>query len=178
MHFKSASRIFVLTLVGGAFALPALAQWQWLDKDGRKVFSDRSPPADIQENRILNRPGSSNRIAAIPKPETDPAAASAAPAPVVASKSNAPKLVGKDAQLEARKKQAEDEESGKKKAEEEKVTRNKTENCERARKGMASLQAGGRLSLINAKGEREIMDDDARAAETKRLQAIADSSCG
>jgi hypothetical protein len=33
-----------------------LAQWQWIDKDGRKVYSDRSPPSDIQEKNILKRP--------------------------------------------------------------------------------------------------------------------------
>jgi len=37
--------------------LLAAAQWQWIDKDGRKVFSDRPPPSDIAPNRILKQPG-------------------------------------------------------------------------------------------------------------------------
>ena len=34
----------------------ATAQWQWVDKDGRKVFSDTPPPSDIPESKILRRP--------------------------------------------------------------------------------------------------------------------------
>ena len=36
------------------------AQWLWLDKDGKKVFSDRPPPSDIASNRILKQPGVRN----------------------------------------------------------------------------------------------------------------------
>ena len=28
---------------------PAFAQWMWLDKDGRKVFSDRAPPPEFRQ---------------------------------------------------------------------------------------------------------------------------------
>ena len=44
-----------LLLLAAACAMPALAlaQWQWIDKDGRKVFSDRPPPADVPESKIL-----------------------------------------------------------------------------------------------------------------------------
>ena len=53
----------------------------------------------------------------------------------------------------------------------------KAENCERAKKGLSSFQSGVRVSTVNAKGEREIMDDNARAAESKRLQGIIDGDC-
>ena len=35
-----------------------------------------------------------------------------------------------------------------------------------------------RMATTNAKGEREIMDDAARAAEVKRIDEIMQSSCG
>ncbi|MBP8183230.1 MAG: DUF4124 domain-containing protein, partial [Rhodoferax sp.] len=35
----------------------ASAQWQWVGKDGHKVFSDRAPPPEVQEKDILKRPG-------------------------------------------------------------------------------------------------------------------------
>lgn len=38
-------------------ASSSMAQWQWLDRSGRKVFSDRPPPADISEKNIIKRPG-------------------------------------------------------------------------------------------------------------------------
>ncbi|OGA98020.1 MAG: hypothetical protein A3E79_15515 [Burkholderiales bacterium RIFCSPHIGHO2_12_FULL_61_11] len=155
--------VFFVT-IGGAFALTAWAQWQWIDKDGRKVFSDRSPPAEIQEENILKRPGNHQLV---------PVSASAA----ALSKASAPRLSGKDAQLEARKKQAEEEDAAKKKAEAGKIEKARADNCERARKGLASFQSGVRIAVTNAKGEREIMDDNARALETKRLQGIAGSDC-
>ncbi|HZY15413.1 MAG TPA: DUF4124 domain-containing protein, partial [Ramlibacter sp.] len=37
----------ILLVLACSVPLAAAAQWQWLDKDGRKVFSDRAPPPDI-----------------------------------------------------------------------------------------------------------------------------------
>ena len=178
MDLKLVSRTLLLAVAGVSFAIPALAQWQWIDKDGRKVYSDRSPPADILEKNILKRPAGARMVAAPVAPE-DSATTPATAAPAAANKSaaNAPKLSGKDAQLEAKKKQAEEEETAKKKVEEEKVAKARADNCERTKKGMAGLQSGIRVSTTNAKGEREIMDDNARAAEIKRLQGIADNDC-
>jgi hypothetical protein len=176
MDFKPAFKTLILAIVGASFALTALAQWQWIDKDGRKVFSDRSPPSDIQEKDILKRPGGASRTAvAAPVDSTAVPALAAASAP--ANKASAPKLSGKDTQLEARKKQAEDAEAASKKAEEEKVAAAKTENCGRARRGVASFDSGVRIATTNAKGEREIMDDKTRAAETRRLQDIVAVDC-
>ncbi len=176
MDFKLASRTLVLTLVGGLFSLTAMAQWQWIDKDGRKVFSDRAPPTDIQEKNILKRPGRTNQLPITLAGESmanSPAKAASAPL----FTASAPRLSGKDAQLEAKKKQAEEEEATQRKVEEEKQAKARADNCDRAKKGLASFQSGVRISVINATGEREFMDDNARAAETKRLQGIADSDC-
>jgi Domain of unknown function (DUF4124) len=38
------------------FCSGAMAQWQWIDKDGRKVFSDRAPPPDVADKNIVKRP--------------------------------------------------------------------------------------------------------------------------
>lgn len=178
MDFKPALKTVVFALIGGSFTLAALAQWQWTDKDGRKVFSDRAPPADILDKNILKRPlgntqartaSASQSTGAVPSPS---AAASAA-----LHNGSAPTLSGKDAQLEAKKKQADEEDAAKKRAEEEKLAKSKAENCERAKKGLAGFQSGLRVFVTNAKGEREVMDDNARAAETRRLQGIAASDC-
>lgn len=149
----------------------AMAQWLWVDKDGRKVFSDRAPSADIPQKNILKKPGGT---AALPAPITETAAV---PAPLVASKVSIPKPSGKDAQLEARKKQAEAEEDAKKKAEEEKLAKSLAENCDRAKRALVTVRSGARIAVTNAQGEREVMDDDNRAKEVKRLQGIAESDC-
>jgi hypothetical protein len=176
MDFKLVSRTLILAIFSGSFALTAMAQWQWTDKDGRKVFSDRAPSGDIQEKNILKRPGGINQTAAVPASDGVTAVPSLA-ASSPAGKASAPRLSGKDAQLEARKKQAEEEEEAKKKVEEEKMAKARADNCERAKRGLVSVQSGVRLSVTNARGEREFMDDNARAAEAKRLHAISESDC-
>lgn len=147
----------------------ALAQWQWVEKDGRKIFSDRAPPAEIQDKDILKRPvGTVRGAAAAP-------ALTAASAP--GQRASAPKLTGKDAELEARKKKADDDEAAKKKAEEDKLAKTKADNCERAKTALATLQSGVRMASVNAKGEREVFDDAKREAETKRTKEVLDASC-
>lgn len=181
MDFKTASKNLLLAIAGGAFALSAFAQWQWIDKDGRKVFSDRSPPPEINEKDIRKRPSGSIRSATATAP-AGPADVNAATKPLGAAsapvaKASAPKLTGKDAELEAKRKQAEEQETAQKKAEEEKVNKAKAENCERAKRAVAGLDSGVRVSTINAKGDREFMDDKTRAAETKRLKDTVASDC-
>jgi hypothetical protein len=39
------------------------------------------------------------------------------------------------------------------------------------------MDSGVRVGRVNASGEREIMDDAARAVETKRIQGIMASDC-
>lgn len=150
----------------------AFAQWQWYDKDGRKVFSDRAPPPDILDKNILKRP---NSRAVVPAVDDETAKPAAGAVPVLAP--GAAKPTGLDKELEARKKQAADAEAAKRKAEEALVTKAKVENCARAKQAKASLESGVRISRTNAAGEREFMDDGAKAAELKRIQAIVASDC-
>jgi len=162
------------TLIALACALPALclAQWHWIDKDGRKVFSDQSPPADVPDRNIIKQPsGAKNRPAAAV--ETGPAAM-AQPGSAAAS---APKPSGQDKELQAKKKLAEAAQAEKKKAQEEEFAKLRADNCERAKRSKASFDSGVRISRTNLKGEREFLDDAQRAAETKRLEKIIASDC-
>ena len=164
-----------LALLAFACALPlaATAQWQWIDKDGRKVFSDQAPPPDVPPNKIVKRPGGR---AAEPAQEAAaaPAAAPAAPTP----KLPVAKPSGKDPALEKKKLDAEAAEAKKKEAEEQKLAAARTENCARAKEAKATLDSGQRIARINAKGEREFMEDSERAAEAKRLEAVMARDCG
>ena len=176
MHFKHALQSMAMTAVAALFALPALAQWQWIDKDGRKVYSDQSPPAEIRDKDILKRPGGRMAPAATTPVTNDTAPSANAPA-VKASAALAPKLSGKDKELEARKQQSEAEEALKKKAEDDKQAKARVETCDRAKSALATLQSGVRIGVTNAAGEREVMDDAKRAIETKRTKEVADRSC-
>jgi hypothetical protein len=164
-------------LLLGLALLPALAsaQWQWLDKDGRKVFSDRPPPSDIPPKSILKKPGGVAVAAPVPSEAEAPADAAAAGATPVTKVANVPvpKISGKDSALEEKKKALEAEEANKKKAAEEKFAKDKADNCARAQKSLQIFASGKRIRSTNAKGEAEFMSDEQRAAETKRLEAIA-----
>jgi hypothetical protein len=166
------------TLCGIAFAsLPVLclAQWQWIDKDGRRVFSDQSPPADIPAKNILKQPGGTKGKAG--SVSITPAEAASAPVETAKSTVAVPKLSGKDKELEEKKKLAEAAEADKKKAQEEEIAKVRAENCDRAKRSKVTLDSGVRVSQTNAKGEREIMDDAQRAAEAKRLERVIASDC-
>lgn len=171
---KMLKTLFALGLVCACSL--AAAQWQWLDKDGRKVYSDRAPPPDVLEKNIVKRPG--GRGAATVAPATDGAESTPATGQTAAAvPASDTKAAGVDKELEAKKKQAADAEAAKKKAEEEKITKAKIENCARAKQAKATMESGVRIGRVNAAGEREVMDDAARAAEVKRIQAVMATDC-
>ncbi|MBP7574416.1 MAG: DUF4124 domain-containing protein, partial [Rhodoferax sp.] len=98
-------------------------------------------------------------------------------APAATPASSTPKILSVDKDLEAKKKQVADAEAAKRKADEERVLKARIENCARAKQAKTTFDSGVRVARTNAAGEREIMDDAARSAESKRIQAIIDSDC-
>jgi hypothetical protein len=157
---------FVLALV----PVFASAQWQWIDKDGRKVFSDRSPPSDIPAKNILKQPGVRSSA-----PAEEPAAAASSVAKAAVP---APKVSGKDKELEDKKKAGESAEAEKKKAHDEEVAKVRAGNCDRAKRSKAAFDSGARITRTDMKGEKVYLDDNERASEAKRNEAVIASDCG
>ena len=149
------------------------AQWLWIDGAGNKVFSDTAPPPGTPDKNILRKPGARPEVKSPEAP-----AASASPT----TQAPMPKVQGKDDQLEAKKKLAEKEaqeaEKAKQQAQAEQLAKTRAGNCERARQSKATLDSGMRIATVNAKGEREILDDKGRAAEARRVDEIIRSNCG
>ena len=165
-------RLSGLICVGFSFllaALPAQAQWKWKDAKGTVVVSDTPPPRSVPERDVLQRPEQAARRAAAAS-----AAAVAAAEPASAAVAAKPKV---DPELEARRKRTEQEQADRHKADEQKVAAVRADNCKRAREHLASLDSGARLARTNEKGEREIMDDKARADEVQRTRQIMASEC-
>lgn len=164
-----------LLVLGFACVMPlaAHAQWQWVDNGGKKVFSDQAPPPDIPEKNIIRRGGGSAppRVS-FTQPESLGDAAVATPAKPAASKPG-----GVDKELEEKTKKAEEAEKAKQAAEAQKIAQAKAENCTRARQSKATFDSGIRVARLNAQGEREIIDDKARAEEQQRLQTVIASDC-
>lgn len=147
----------------------AVAQWQWVDDTGRKVFSDTPPPSSVPDQQILKRPG--------PRSASPATAASGAPDTQPAVSPATPRLPARDESLEARKKQAEEAEQAKKKADEDRLIKARADSCDRAKRAKATLNSGLRMATTNAKGEREIMDDKAIAQESQRIDDIMRADC-
>ena len=166
-------KIFLLALAC-TWSLGATAQWQWLDKDGRKVFSDRAPPNDVPEARILKQPSGLSAPVALPTAEAGDGAeaaptTTAAPKPVPAS--------GTDKALEAKKAEADAAEAAKEKAAEAKRAAARAENCTRAQRAKTTFESGRPIRQTNAQGNDVILSADDRAAELRRIQAIINSDC-
>ena len=161
--------VALAALLGLTAALPAAAQWKWRDKNGQTQYSDLPPPAGVAEQDILQRPhGATTQRPAPVAP--GPAASAASAAPLAATRAS-------DPELEARRKKADQEVLDKKKAEDAKITAAKAENCNRAKDQMRVIDSGQRMARVNQQGEREYLDDAARAAEAKRTREIMASEC-
>ena len=155
------SAVVLLSLLA-VVALPASAQWKWRDGSGQIQYSDLPPPAGVAEKDILLRPTQLQQR----RPVT-PAAASAA--------ASGPR--GVDPELDARRRKAGEEQAVKQKAEEERLAAARADNCQRARNYMRTLDDGIRIGRTNDKGEREILDDKARAEETQRTRDVIARDC-
>lgn len=167
-HFKPRRRLASLSLAALvllALSPPADAQWKWRDSRGQIHISDIPPPRDVADKDVLQRPELALRKPAPPPPA---AAASAAAVPAKAPV---------DAELEQRKRKAEQEQEAKAKADQQKAAAIRKDNCQRARDQLATLDSGQRIARIKADGEREILDDDARAKETRRAREAIASEC-
>lgn len=151
--------ILVLT----ASLLPALcaAQWLWTDDAGRRVYSDQPPPPTVPPARILRQPGVS---APALWTSSSPASSSPALAPPRAARAASaptPARPGEEAVRALR-----DENAALRAA-----------HCARLRDAWATLESGVRLARTLPNGEREVLDDAARAAERQRLQGLLASDC-
>lgn len=82
-----------------------------------------------------------------------------------------------DPELEKRRKAAEQAQATQAKADEARLAEQRRENCARARGHLAGLESGQRMARMNEKGEREILDDKARADEIRRAREVIAADC-
>jgi hypothetical protein len=163
----------LVALVAAGASLPVAAQWKWRDPSGQTQYSDRPPPAGTPEAAIQQRPQPLRRLAVA---TSAPALASASAASAAAfGLPPAPKPG--EPELEARRRKAEQDETAKKKADEQRQAGLRADNCSRARGQLRALEDGMRIARMNENGEREVLDDDARAAETQRVLALVAADC-
>lgn len=161
------ARLSLAALACLLVASPAEAQWKWRDSRGQIHISDIPPPRDVPDKDVLYRPELTARR---PPP-------AAAPAASVAAAASAPAKAAVDPELEERRKRAEQEQAARAEADKQKAAAVRKDNCQRAREQLATLDSGLRIARVKADGEREILDDDARARETRRAREVIASEC-
>jgi hypothetical protein len=158
----------VLMLAASLLSPPAHAQYKWRDKAGVVQYSDMPPPLGTPEKDVLQQPASASRKAA---------AATAVSAPASGVTVSAAPLKSSEPELEAKLRKAEQEKAAKTKAEDDKQAAARAENCTRAKAYQRTLDDGVRITRTDAKGEREFLDDKARAEEARRTKAAITSDC-
>lgn len=166
-HHTMGATGMIAAIAGSLFlTLSASAQtYKWTDPDGKIHYSDQPPPAAVKDESVMKR------------------AKNAPPPPAAAAtgdkgKNATPKAATpQDQEAEFRKRQvanAEKEAAEKKKADE---AAEKKTNCDAAKGQLANLQAGGRITRTNAKGEREFLTDPEIGQEVERAKKAAASWC-
>ena len=150
----------------------AIAQWKWRDAGGRVTASDMAPPNIVPERDILARPTELRHVASTPKPAiaTPSTPSTAGPAVRLASADT-------DPELEARRKRTAEEQKQQQRLAQAGNEAVRSENCGRARGHLAALADGQRMTRTNAQGEREVLDDKARADEMQRARSVIASDC-
>ena len=149
-------------------ASSADAQWVWKDEAGHVVASDQPPPIGVPQSRIVKEPPARvTKSVATPAPVTKDGATPPADAP----KSFA------DRELESRQRDKEQAEAAKKADDDAAKARAMQDNCSAVRGNLAALQAGGRASRFNEKGERIYIDDAQRQTEISKSQGQVAQYC-
>ena len=144
--------LVTLALAAASAGTASAALYKWTDAQGRIVYSDQPPAANVKTEQLRAPPPAAN-----------------------------PNAAKEFAQREAeyRKKQADAAEAAAK-ADKERVDGSKlVEACAQAR-GQLKQLSESQLAVYryNDKGEREVLDDDARGKERAKINAfIRDSKC-
>lgn len=147
-------------------ALPAAAQvYSWKDKEGRIHYGDM-PPASVEATVIRGaRPGAAAERktgGTAPSADTPPAAAPSS-------------LSEREQAFRERRAAAAEAEA---KAAQEADVRAETERfCTDAQHELAALRGGQRIVRFNAKGEREFLDERARAEQAGLLERRIAERC-
>ena len=161
-----------IALFAVAFLVVSSAQaqvYKCVDSSGKTIYSQDPCPANTKSGTI-SRSGPSAPAAPSPDSTADKAAAGDA-AKTAAPKTAAPKTAAEQEQA-FRKRQQDQAKAAKESGQKDADAQRKAEACRNARDRLAQYEIGGRLSRINAQGERYYLED--AQVEQEKVQARAD----
>jgi len=154
--------LFLITCL--VTTLSQAAIYRSVGADGQIIYSDQ-PPASAKSSSII-------------KGDPTPAKTPTAPPNAETTTSPTGAKAYQEREMEFRKRQIEADERQRKADQESKDDVARNQDCEQAKNQLTNLQNGGRIAKYNAKGERDFIDDNERAAETAKTQKMIHDSCG
>ncbi len=161
-----------LALFAVAFLAVSIAQAQvhkCVDAAGKTIYTQDPCPANTKSGTMSR--------SVIPAPAIAPQAAPADQAAKGdAAKKSGPKTAAEQEQ-DFRKRQQDQAKAAKESEQKSAEAQRKEENCRNARERLAQYDIGGRISRINAQGERYYMEDAQIEQEKARARADAAQSC-
>ena len=166
-----------IALVAVAFLAVSSAQaqvYKCVDSSGKTIYSQDPCPANTKSG-TMSRSGPSAPAAPSPDSTADKAAAGDA-AKTAAPKTAAPKTAAEQEQA-FRKRQQEQAKAAKESGQKDAEAQRKAEACRSARDRLAQYEIGGRLSRINAQGERYYLEDAQVEQEKARARADMAQAC-
>ena len=161
-----------IALFAVAFLVVSSAQaqvYKCVDSSGKTIYSQDPCPANTKSGTI-SRSGPSAPAAPSPDSTADKAAKGDA-AKSAAPKTAAPMTAAEQEQA-FRKRQQDQAKAAKESGQKDAEAQRKAEACRNARDRLAQYEIGGRLSRINAQGERYYLED--AQVEQEKVQARAD----
>jgi len=141
------------------FASAAQAQYLWIDEKGVKQLSDRPPPPNVPEKRILKAPGKTSF-----NPDAAPAEEASTPA------RSAPTLAERNADYNRR--QSEAAQAAGKAADEARQRAEAAANCDIAKKNQQAINDGLRIANYDKNGERYFLSDAEKAEQEKNNHKV------
>lgn len=176
-----------LLVISLFLAAPAFAEiYQWRDAQGQVHYSDTPPTgtntrALREAQRPVNAPQAEGGDPAQAADKTgqaskDGAGESAPEGGKAGADPKKPKTLA-EKEVEFRQRRAEAAEASAKAETERKQAAARQRDCERARNQLAALESGQRMARFNSSGERQVLDDGARAEEAARTRSYVASVC-
>jgi len=181
----------------------AQAQWAWRDVNGNTTFSDTPPPPTVAQKEILRQPsapivsadgrsygsadstgsgasyGTSGTLGtnAPANQESAPSSPVAGAAPT-GERTRVPAVrTLADQEADFRKRQAERQKAEQKQAQDEAQARQRADVCNQATGYIKMIEDGTRLMRSDAEGNRNVLDEEQRAAEMQKTQNTIAKNC-
>ena len=157
----------LLLIASLAFTGTAAAQYKWVDQNGRIQYGD-TPPVGASSSAV--RPSS-------PAPRTEATQDEAGDEANkdLTKKDKAPATMA-EKEADFRKRRLDADKEREKQAQAQQASDQKRENCARAREN-ARLLEGGRVTRVDAKGERYFLDEAQIAQEMIRARQVVQEWC-